>query len=808
MHSIAHIRQSDMAIQTVEEHLAGVQTLAETIGAKIGAKHIAGLAGMLHDMGKYSDKFRAYILEAVHNPEAPPRRGSVDHSTAGGMYLCRLVQSVPRNRHAYMLAEIAGNAIISHHAYLHDYISMELESPYLNRIQDRANRIDDYETIVERFNACVKSEVEMREYIGKAAAELERYLATPSVESDESKLMFLTKFIFSALIDADRTDTCDFEENRAIEVPCDNRERFFEYHARLIGRMEKFQCSPESGSAVNQLRNELSEQCENYAGKPSGIYTLSIPTGGGKTLSSLRYALKHAIAYNKERIIYIVPFTTIIEQNANEVRSILMDDVNLLEYHSNVLDDWDEEDEWDDGWMSKRQKLKHAQDNWDSPVIYTTMVQFLDVFYAHGSRSIRRLHNLTRSVIVFDEVQKVPLHCISLFNRALHFLRDFGHSSLILCTATQPALDYVEQRLDIREQAEIVSDVGRMQEGFRRVEIVDRAREAFTNDELATFVRDRMEESRSVLVVLNTKAVVKKLFLAMKDTEAHVYHLSTSMCAVHRNDILTKVRGHLNRREQVVCISTQLIEAGVDVSFGCVIRSLAGLDSVAQAAGRCNRHGENGIQSVYVIEHAEESLSKLPEIDRGKQIVRQLLIDLRRDPTSHGGSLLSQGAMKRYFREYYDSFRILLNYPIPQLKKNMTGLLFGGKSEESYYAAYCHNKNESPTLFNVSSIRTAAEHFQVINNQTTAVLVPYDEEGKRIIAQFNGEASITELSRLMRQAQRYTVSLFRFEIDQLRASGGLVNLANGKMLALAESAYSEEFGVDTANESEMGAYIL
>lgn len=810
MQSIAHIRSSDQAIQTVEEHLLGVRTLAETIGAKIGVKHIAGLAGMLHDMGKYSDKFSSYILAAALNLDNSPKRGSVDHSTAGGKFLHKFVQSGPRDSHPYMLAEVVGNVIISHHGYLHDYLSPAFESPYLNRVEDRDDKIDDYETIKTRFHRHVMNEENLRAYVEQATHELRHYLGIPSKEDVVSKLMYLTKFVFSALIDADRTDTRCFEEGSEIVVKDSRRSLFTLYQSRLQERIDDFRVHPNAASPVNRLRSELSEQCERYGDRPSDIYTLSIPTGGGKTLASLRYALNHAIAHDKDRIVYIVPFTTIIEQNANEVRAILQDDANILEHHSNVMDDGEEDDERDDGLMSKRQKLKHAQDNWDSPIIFTTMVQFLDVFYARSSRQIRRLHNLTRAVIVFDEVQKVPLHCISLFNHALHFLRDCGHSSLILCTATQPALDYVEHGLDIREESEIVSELERVSEGFKRVELVDEAHHALTTDGLASFVRERMTGSRSVLVVLNTKVTAKKLFIAMQeqDIDACVYHLSTSMCAAHRNDILARIREHLQREEQVICISTQLIEAGVDVSFDCVIRSLAGLDSIAQAAGRCNRHGEREIRNVYVIDHAEEKLSRLPEIDRGRQIARELLIDMRRDPQSHGGSLLSSQAMKRYFMAFYDKFRTLIHYPIPKLQKRMTGLLYGGQSEESYFVSYCQNKGARPKLFNVNSIRTAAEHFRVINNQTTAVLAPYDEEGKRLIARFNGEASIAELSRLMRQAQRYTVNLFLFEVDQLSENGGIQRLADGQMLALTESAYSEKFGVDITNESEMGTYIL
>jgi len=800
MEYIAHIREADQQIQSVAEHLLGVKTLAETIGEKMGVKHIAGLAGMLHDLGKYTREFRAYILEAVKNPESPPKRGSVDHSTAGGKLLYREFHTGEPFRIHWILAEVVGNAVISHHAYLHDFLNPDLESPYLNRVRDRT--LEEYDRARQCFFDEIISEAEFRHYVSQAAVELEDFLDQPFVDSSESKLMFLTKFIFSALIDADRTNTRLFEENRSDEPEQNRKELFDAYYGKLMDKIHSFQAQDDAQSRIHQLRREMSEECDQFADKPSGIYTLSIPTGGGKTLASLRYALKHASREKKRHIIYVVPFTTIIEQNAEEVRKILLDDEHILEHHSNVVEDGDEDDEHQDGIINKRQKLKLARDNWDSPIIFTTMVQFLNVFYAKGSRNIRRLHNLCESVIIFDEVQKVPVSCVSLFNHALNFLKTYGRSSLILCTATQPALHFVKHGLELNVGAEIISDLDRVNAAFTRVEMVDQAtEELFDNDKLAEFVAQRMDEVRSVLVVLNTKTVVKKLYRQMEAIGVPVYHLSTSMCPAHRNRILERVRDHLKQEEKVLCISTQLIEAGVDVSFDCVIRSLAGLDSIAQAAGRCNRHGKREIQHVYVIDHAEEKLDHLPEIKAGKRLAKRILVDLKRDPNAHGGQLLSAQAMDRYFREFYTEFETSLNYFIPKLRKEMTELLAADRGHSSYNEAYMHNRKESLPLFIVNSYRTAAEHFQVIKDQTTTAIVPYGDEGKEIIARLNGNETIENLSSLLRKAQSYTINLFSYEREQLAQRGGLVSLLDGKIIALKETAYSEEYGLDIENDS-------
>lgn len=802
MNYIAHIRESDQQIQTVEEHLLEVKNLAEAFGDKIGVKHLTGLAGMLHDLGKYTNEFRDYILEAAGNPDSPPKKGSVDHSTAGGKLLYELFHSEGNaNPYEGLVAEIVGNAIISHHSYLQDFLSPNLESKFLDRVREK--NLAEFEMAKQTFFEKVISEKDFQDYVYKAAEELKDFLTKVNSKNYAEKLMFLTKFIFSALIDADRTNTRLFEENKAYDSTFNHKELFDTYYERLMSKICSFKERSDANSPINLLRSKMSEQCEEFAEKPSGIYTLSIPTGGGKTLASLRYALKHAKLYNKKRIFYVVPYTTIIEQNAEEVRKILMDDAHILEHHSNVIDDVNEDDENQDGLMNVKQKLKLAKDNWDSPIIFTTMVQFLNVFYAKGSRNIRRLHNLSESVIIFDEVQKVPTSCVSLFNLAVNFLKTYCHCCIVLCTATQPALDFVEHKLDINKDAEMIKNLNQVITAFKRVEIIDQAtKETYNYEKLAQFIEEKIKEVHSVLVILNTKSVVKKLYELLKEKEngIPIYHLSTSMCAAHRSNILKEVRKHLREGEPIICVSTQLIEAGVDVSFDCVIRSLAGLDSIAQAAGRCNRHGEKDKQYVYIIDHEEENLNHLKEIKVGKQVSKKILIDIRKDPSNHGGDLLSTQALERYFKEFYTEFSTDLNYFIPTLKKYMTELLTEMKANSGYHLAYRHNKKKNLPLFLSNSYHTAAEHFKVIEDMTTSVIVPY-EEGKEIIAELNSNKSIDDLTRLLRKAQQYTINLYSYEQEQLEKHDGLVSYLDGKILALKEGAYDKEFGLNLENDS-------
>lgn len=811
MEYIAHIRVRDHKIQTVEEHLLGVMKLAEEYGKKVGLKHVAGLAGMLHDLGKFTEEFRTYIWNAVYHPEKAQRRGEVDHSTAGGKLLYQLFHSNSKHPYKMILAEIVGNAIISHHSYLQDFITPDLTSNYLKRVRDK--KPTQFDNTIDLFFSKVMTKEAFQTYVDQAVKELEAFIDM-NPKTFAQQCHFTSKYIFSALIDADRTNTRQFDEGKDTEPEMDHKKLFQNYYDKLMNKLNRFKQSKEADKPINRLRAEMSEQCDLFALRPSGIYTLSIPTGGGKTLASLRYALKHALEYGKKRIVYVVPFTTIIEQNAAEVRSILEDEIHILEHHSNVLLDLTNEDregveeEKQDGIIDQKHKLKLARDNWESPIIFTTMVQFLNVFYARGNRNTRRLHNLSESVLIFDEVQKVPTACVSLFNEALNFLKNKCHSSIILCTATQPALDFVERKLEIDSEGEIIANLTEVTNAFKRVEIVDEATHLrMDNGELMNWVEEKANEVNSILIILNTKSVTRNLYRGLNKENRPTFHLSTTMCATHRNKVLKEIKQLLKQNKPVICVSTQLIEAGVDVSFECVVRSLAGLDSIAQAAGRCNRHGENPSQKVYLIDHAEEKLDRLEEIRRGKEITRKILRDLTLDSNSHGGDLLSTDAMERYFKEFYTEFKEGLNYFIKELSVDMTHLLNAPKRDSEYAQAYYHqNKGQALPLVLANSYKTAADHFHVISDATTPVLVSF-EGGKDIIADLNSEEWIEDLTGLLRQAQHYSVNLFAHEVKRLEEQGALVSFLDGQVLALKEGWYSEEYGVNLEGDSGFGLLI-
>lgn len=800
---IAHIRQLDGEQQLLEDHLKETQYLAEKFGEKIGISHMTGLAGMLHDMGKYSDAFQLYLREAIENPDSPPKRGSVDHSTAGGKFLIE-----EYHQQAKGVIECLANAIFSHHGQLKDMVNSEGKSPFWER-KDYRDDIE-YEKVKERFYSEMYPAEYIDKYVEKAKQEFNNFVngyikksligkVTHEQIADEIRVImaFLTKYVYSSLIDADRTNTRYFEE-KAKQDDYDIKTIFTKFDIRLEDKLKKLQ-EKSIPNDITILRQRMSDVCASKANYPTDIYTLSISTGGGKTYASLRFALKHALKLQKERIIYVVPYTTIIEQNASEVREILKANDYVLEHHSNVIEEEINNDEsFSYKTYQKQKRLKMAEENWDAPIIFTTMVQFLDTFYKGKSRNTRRLHNLANSIIIFDEVQSVPIKCISLFNKALAFLKNGGDTTILLCTATQPALEYVQKNIQIKE--ELVEDLPNITKSFKRTNIINMIKtNGWKTADLVSFLNEQLGSINSILVILNTKKVVKSLYEELKDIK--VLHLSTSMCPAHRKKIISDIRSMLKTKQKFVCVSTQLIEAGVDVSFECVIRSLAGLDSIAQAAGRCNRHGEVTNRNVYVINHAEENLKMLQTIKVGGETSANIMKDITLIPDLFNGYILSNEAMSNYFQNFYTSFETTLDYPTP-IGKNIYEMLFGENVE--FVEEYGHLP-----FFMRTSFETSAKYFNVIDSNTHSILVPYCE-GKDMIADIESRETIQDISKFMKIAQQYSVNVFEHELQTLIKNRQLkiINFGYAKMYFALENSYSEEYGLNIDGEAKVDTLIL
>jgi len=545
----------------------------------------------------------------------------------------------------------------------------------------------------------------------------------------------------------------------------------------------------QSNDPINVLRNKMSKGCDLYGEKSSSTYQLTVPTGGGKTIASLRYALKHAIVHKKSRIIYVVPYTTILEQNAQAVREKIKQPTAVLEHHANVIDDQKLDDGMDYYDSKYHKQLQLGRDNWDYPIIFTTMVQFLDAFYQKGTRKSRRLHNLTNSVIIFDEVQSVPYQHKGLFNASINFLQKIGNSSIVLCTATQPALNKENPKVILDEKPEIVSDLNKVVTAFKRVEFYNLLEPAgWDAERIGEFAKEILQKKDSLLIILNTKTAVRKLYELMQESVEHtIVHLSTSMCPAHRKKSLNNIKEKLGK-EKIICISTQLIEAGVDISFESVIRSLAGLDSIAQAAGRCNRNKEADIGDVYIIRAQDENLSKLPEIRIGGEVTENYI--LSRSP--YADNLLAPETIERYF-EYFGAQAEREIRTAPKKFDHPLYHLLDGTVP----------KSRRPKTKSLGMFKTLERHFEAIESPTSSVIVPYNA-GEEIIAELSERIDDFRIfNQLMKLAQQYTVNLYDHELQALGSEGLIETVYDGSIYCLKEKAYDKDFGVTIEGKAAM-----
>ena len=511
-----------------------------------------------------------------------------------------------------------------------------------------------------------------------------------------------------------------------------------------------------------------------------------------------------------DRIIYVVPYTSIIDQNARVARSVFAAlEKNgrqiLLEHHSNLTPEQD----------TSQSKL--LAENWDAPVIYTTAVQFHETLFAAGTRGVRRLHQLANAIIIFDEVQTIPIRMVHLFNNAINFLVEQCGSTVVFCTATQPILDKVDPKKGaarLISDAEIMPNVGELFRDLQRSRIEDHCKDTGWNqEEVANAALQELKKNGSVLIIVNKKAQAKALYKHLHGSLDHVYHLSTSMCPVHRTAILDKVKACLNPEAPtpVICISTQLIEAGVDVDFGMVIRYLAGLDSIAQAAGRCNRNGRRETGRVLIINPANEGLDRLPEIRIAQEVTKRVLSEFRDNPEFFGHDLQSPKAMERYYDYYYFKRAHEMAFPVGRKDlSDLTGnddLLTLLSTNARVVQVYTNELREAPNLHLRQSFMSAARAFKAIDSPSQGVIVPYGA-GERIITGLSS-AGFNDKGRLLREAQRYSVNLFPYELEKLKEQRRLYEAWSGSgIYYLDEQYYSEEFGVSMGPVAEMKILIV
>lgn len=807
---VAHRREQDGTIQSLDDHLEEVSKIAGEFASKIGLKEQGEIIGLLHDIGKSSKEFDQYIKSAVglintdedDYVDAAGKKGKVDHSTAGGQLIFRTLSD--KGPEALFAAQVMSLCLVSHHSGLIDCISPDGMDAYSKRINKDSEKTHISETTGNLTNESLnfitsrlQSEKLYQNLVDKFKSLRNFHNDKETRETLAFKHGLLLRFLFSCLIDADRLNTADFD---APDIAKLRNYGKYDNWVSLIKKLDK-KLNGFDLKGINAIRHKISQACLGYSGKPKGLYQLTVPTGGGKTFASLRFALHHADKYKMDRIIYVLPYTTIIDQNAEEIRKILEDkDENgkyfnrvVLEHHSNLLPDKE----------SARQKV--LSENWDAPVVLTTNVQVLEALFGSGTRGARRMHQLANAVIIFDEVQALPVKCVQLFNTALNFLVNNCGSTVVLCTATQPLLDKIEPKsraLSITAEQQMIPDTKQLFTELKRVEVYDKTKiGGWSNDEIKELAEQQIFKSGSVLVVVNTKKSAHDIYLQCKQiNNAEIYHLSTNMCPTHRMDVLKQIKDCLRDKTPVICVSTQLIEAGVNISFGSVIRFLAGLDSIAQAAGRCNRHNERhpATGDVYIVNPAEEKIDSLEDIRIGREKTERLLGEFKDNPARLGNNIISPEAMEQYYQYYFYQRESEMNYPVTaDSSVGREDDLFNLMSINSLSVEeHRRIKGEYPAIPLKQAFMTAAKSFQALESITRGIVVPYGKEGKELISKLCSVQELEKQYKLIRQAQRYSVNVFPNVLKKLLEERAIQEVQKGsEVFYLDERYYSEKFGL-------------
>jgi CRISPR-associated endonuclease/helicase Cas3 len=808
-YSIAHVlnRTNKKTIkQKLSEHLINTSEFAKQFSKKINLSKAGEFLGLIHDMGKYSHDFQKYLGSATglinqdedEYVDSQGLKGKIDHSTAGAQYIWNLAKG--RKVQEQMVGQLLALCVASHHSGLIDCLTIDGEDDFSRRMTKADHKTHFKEVlkkaepiIIEKVNSLMNDPDCFGEVLSVLKKIAQREKSEKSIKT-QFQIGLMARMLYSCLIDADRLDAANFENPKYI--PKRQNGKYISWELlieRLEGKLKKFDDSPVKNK-VNELRKLIADACFERSSDNTGIFTLTVPTGGGKTLASLRFALHHAKKHKLDRIVFVIPFTSIIDQNAQVVRDILETKKNdegriVLEHHSNLMP---EIQNW---------KNKILTESWDAPIIYTTSVQLLETLFGGGTRSARRMHQLANSVIVFDEIQTLPIKTIHMFCNAVNYLTRHCNSSVVLCTATQPLLNNVDEnrgRISFDKTNEIMPDIETLFADLKRVEVENKIKpQGWETEEIAALAIEQTNKSGSCLVIVNTKKNAQVVYDACsKITDYPVYHLSTSMCPAHRMEKLTEIRKKLGNKP-LICVSTQLIEAGVDVDFGSVIRFVAGLDSIAQAAGRCNRNGLRVTGKVFVINPAQEAIDSLEDIKVGKEITTErILYYFDQKLIDKSDDLLSPEWMDQYFEYYLYRRADKMSYPVDVGRDDSLLELL---STNGFSVGNYNRVNSKPLdIYFRQSFKTAADAFKAIDAPTQGIVVPYSTKGKEIVTGLFSQFAVEQQFELLRRAQRYTVNVFPNVIKKLREERAIQEVPEIGVLVLSDPRYYHpEFGLST-----------
>ncbi len=728
----------------LNDHLRCVGGLAEKFISEANAElgEQAKWAGLLHDVGKYREEFQEYLIGARESSN------ETHHAVYGA--------ALAFQKRWISLAF----AIAAHHAGLHDK--------------------DDLKTLFQKYDAFERVSPLIAHFENELG-KIPETIANANFINNSVNLEFATRMIFSCLVDADFLDTekhyRNGEERRIVDF---NPAKLLE---KIITARETKVQNARANNADEKLieiRNQIFDNCLQKAVEPKGFFSLTVPTGGGKTLSAMAFALKHSEIHKLRRVIVVIPYLSIIEQNAKEYIEILGKDI-VIENHSAVKIKSEEAEEKNTSEKRKRNFLEYATENWDAPVIVTTSVQFIESLFAHKTSKNRKLHNIANSVVIFDEVQTLPAKLLEpLFSVWREMKENYG-VSFVFSTATQPAFRQDEfnfkNGLSTNELVEITNDTDKV---FRELNRVRYEFKEFTKPQTWSEIATEMLAERQILCVLNTRKHAFELFGKLAETETDgLYHLSSAMCAEHRLEIIETIKERLKNDLPCRVVSTQLVEAGVDLDFPVLFRAIAPLDSIVQAAGRCNREGKLAKGRVRVFTPKENVLP--PGIYKAATgITCSLLESFDEETLATNHEIFSD-----YFRRVYQT---------------------------------ANTGKEIQTAREGLNYREVSSKAKVIDNEGISVIVQF--EGKEsssfeIIKKIRGKNSKSDIVFFgrddMRSLQRFMVNLYPRDFEILQQKQQLQPLLTGKSLDLFvvnEGSYNKQLGVLTDKRPTDEFYIL
>lgn len=762
--------------QALSEHLNNVADLSVCFARRY--RNLAKLSGVFHDVGKATKQFQDN-LSAVNLI-----RGSIVHSLQGAFCIS---ESSHETQSEILSQELLELIIAGHHGGLADCVDLTGDRIFFDKMLEKDDEKYRYDEVKRNLNCSDVSSL-----YNNCSTEIQNLLSIIkqsgfNKESANFALGLFVKYMYSCLIDADRLDAYLFDAKEAYAP------NYMDWEP-LINVFENAISNYDNTSEINKIRAEISDKCKNASKRETGIYRLSVPTGGGKTLSSLRFALHHAMESRKNRIIYVIPYLSITTQTVHTICDILnlnVDSEILLEHHSSVVAP-------ETGEENDRSKFATAR--WDNPIIVTTMVQFLETVMSARGSDLRKFHNMEDSVIIFDEIQSLPINCIHLFNEIVSFLSKILNTTILLCTATQPLIDKTGRKnLLLSDNPDIIGDYKHYEEKFKRTNIVA-CNDEKTIGDFAQIVFKKAEENGSCLTIVNLKSEARDIYTAIKlidtNNEFELVHLSTSMCGEHRKNALNKLKKLLVDNKKVICVSTQLIEAGVDISFACVVRAMAGIDSILQAAGRCNRNGESAeSKDVYVFPIKDEKgLDKLTDIKQGKAVTERII---RENPNAE---YLSKEILDKFYLYYFFKRQNEMDY-ITEYGTVYDMLSCNIKGKENYKNRTGQNYNH----YLAQAFTTASDNFSVISNLTRSVVVYY-KEAEELLDSLK-TSDLVEKIRIIRKLQSYLVSLFEHEYIDLSNKRAITLFDDDfGIYVLNQEYYSDEYGI--VKEAEMQNLVV